>query len=401
MYLDPEAVVTPIAPAPGIAPGRGRRALARLGGLRIVRPPGAHGPIGLDISQEHLNLVQFDTGGAAPSLRAVAALPLPVERDLLLADRRGFRRLLREALRSAAFRGRTVVTCMPPTQVRLSMLTYKCRSEGSDAAAVAEQARERLGADAADWLVDYLPVRTRGEGEGERAALLAAARFEHVLDYLELLRHAGLTVGALEVGPAAVARAVTASHNGHDEDNVLTVNFGRERSYLTVFSGRRLILDREIAFGENALVATVAVGLETERDEAHALLGRYGLGTTASHVALAVGEETGDDGIAATLSDILRARLLELRDEIGKAALYAASHTRGAGIRTVLLLGGVARWPHIAEALGALLDLPVAIMDPLSSLPASPSVQLPADVGVLAGLTGATGCALRGSTPRA
>ena len=40
-------------------------------------------------------------------------------------------------------------------------------------------------------------------------------------------------------------------------------------------------------------------------------------------------------------------------------------------------------------------------MDPLSSLPAADGVTLPADAGVLSGLTGATGCALRGATARA
>ena len=35
-------------------------------------------------------------------------------------------------------------------------------------------------------------------------------------------------------------------------------------------------------------------------------------------------------------------------------------------------------------------------MDPLSTLPACEGVKLPADAGLLSGLTNATGCALRG-----
>ena len=400
MYLNPdqtslERLATPPEEA---VPARRRRAFDLLAGLRLPRVAGRSGPIGLDLTQEHLNLVQFDAVDGQALLRAVAAVPLPQERETLLADPRGFARLLREARGAGAFRGRQVVTCMPPTLVRLSMVSYRYKGEGSDAQAVAELARERLGADVDDCVVDFLPVRSRGEHDGERAALLAAARREDVLAYLELLRHAGLRVQALDIGPAAVARAVTMAHDGHDEDNVLTVNFGRERSYLTVFSGRRLILDREIALGANAISETVATGLDMRPAEAVELLTRYGLAGSARHAALQIGAAADDDGISATLSDILRGRLLELRDEIGKAALYAASHTRGAGIRAVLLLGGVARWPRFAPALGVVLDLPVAIMDPLSSLRSAPGVKLPADAGVLSGLTAATGCALRGST---
>ena len=139
MYLNPdqtslERLATPPEEA---VPVQRRRAFDLLAGLRLPRVAGRSGPIGLDLTQEHLNLVQFDAVDGQALLRAVAAVPLPQERETLLADPRGFARLLREARGAGAFRGRQVVTCMPPTLVRLSMVSYRYKGEGSDAQAVA------------------------------------------------------------------------------------------------------------------------------------------------------------------------------------------------------------------------------------------------------------------------
>lgn len=397
MSAEPDHVIEPTTASVAVPPVTAERGRAPdlLRRLRGAPAPARVGPIGLEVTQEHLNLVQFDGSGERPRLRALAVLPLPLEREALLADPRRFTRLLREARALGGFKGRATVSCLPPTLLKLSLVSYRLKGEESDAEAVMAVAHERFGAEVADLVIDFLPVRTRGEGEGDRAALLAAAPRGDVLDYLEVLRGAGLQVSALDVGPAAVARAVAAIHHGDDDDNVLTVNFARDSSYLTVFSGRRLILDREVSLGQSSLVGAVANGLDTSDSEALELLNLYGVRAGAASGAAWAGD-ADDEQIAGTLTDILRPRMLELRDELGKAALYAASHTRGAGIREVLLLGGVARWPHIAGLLGGVLDLPVAIMDPLSALPLREGVCLPADAGLLSGLTNATGCALRG-----
>ncbi len=398
--MNAEARLEPNESLPRRAGARRGRAFDLLARLRGRTVPVRHGPIGLEVTQQHLNLVQFDHDGERPLLRALAVSPLGIERDALLAEPRRFARLLREARAAGGFKGRAVVSCLPPALLKLSLVGYRLKPHESDAEAVMTLVRERFGAESVDLVVDFLPVRTRGEGDGDRAALLAAARRGDVLDYLELLRGAGLEVAALEVGPAAVARAVTAGHEGDSDANVLTVNFARDCSYLTVFSGRRLILDREVSLGEADLLGAVATGLDVPEREALVLLNRHGV--HAASVAGASWAGGGDDlQIAATLTDILRPRLLELRDELGKAALYAASHTRGAGIREVLLLGGVARWPRIAALLGVVLDLPVAIMDPLAALPVRDGLAVPDDPGLLSGLTNAVGCALRGLGARA
>ena len=268
-----------------------------------------------------------------------------------------------------------------------------------------DAARERLGERLEDWVIDFLPVRTRAEAEGERAALLAASRREDVVAYLELLRAAGLEVAALDIGPASVARVVTATRDGSVDDNVLTVNFGEDGSFLTVFSGRRLILDREVSLGQRALLETVARGLDVSASEADELLQRYGL---LPQLSAPPGGEPAE--VSATVTEILRPRLLELRDEIAKAALYAASQTRGGSIAQVLLLGAAARWPRLDALLGSVLKLPEGALTAaaMACVVAGAVVlagalaagQRPTDPGLLSGLTNASGCALRGFTAR-
>jgi hypothetical protein len=67
----------------------------------------ASGEIGLDLSNERANLVQFDNSAGGPLIRAAASLPYPCPRDQLLADPRQFKALIRQARSEHAFTGRS------------------------------------------------------------------------------------------------------------------------------------------------------------------------------------------------------------------------------------------------------------------------------------------------------
>lgn len=346
---------------------------------------GGAGPIGLDIGHECLNLMQLRRASDGRiTLKASACLRHAAGRDSLLAEPAVLKARLAEAMHRQAFAGRKVVTALPAQQVRILPVHYDTSGGRSDAAAITQVLRERLGKDLSAYVIDFMPVRGEADAN-ERIALAAVAQRDDVIAHLELLRKAGLEVLALEIRPAAIRRLIAARAQPESRNNEIVITSGASASYLTVVSGRRLLQDMEVSFGEQAMLSQIATALQVTPEEALSLVLRYGLDAGRS--------QADADDIAATLVQIIKPRLLRLVDEINRVLIYTASETRGASVDCIHLLGSLARWPGIESLLQSMLEIPVQILnDPLGLFPRN---------GGGRELAIATGLALRGMNPDA
>jgi type IV pilus assembly protein PilM len=354
-------------------------------------------PIGVDFAAQRLNMLQIEGAGEVPLVRAAVSLPYPVERAQLLADPRRLKGFVREALASGAFAGRRVVAALAPSEVRILPLTVHVPAGHSEQQAVAKVVRDQLGAAAADSIVDYYQVRSIDSSSPEKQVLAAVAASSDVMAYLEALRSAGLDPVALDIGPAAIARLLAALQVDYDH-SILLINFGVSKSYLTVIWGRRLMLDREIEFGETQLVDKLARALGLAPDIALALLREHGIGNpdrAPQHQGGALPAQQ-QLNIGRTIREILYQEFAALAEELVRTQVYIASRTRGHALSQVYLNGSVARYPHIRQRMEELVHLPVEVLDPFKAFRAAPSFTPSSTVAH--GIALAAGLALRGRT---
>jgi len=357
-----------------------RQAAGFLSGLARPR----YGAIGLHMAREAIHLVQLDThAGRVTAVRGWASVPLPAGDNMIESPKR-LGLLLRKALVSGGFKGRRVVTAMPHGKVRMHSVTYRPSRERTATEEILSLMQERLDGPLADHVLDFLPVRD-GTADGERLALVAVSRRDDVISYLELLRRTGLEVVALEVGPAAIRRLACAMSPSGEPENVLVINTGESASFMTMISGRRLLFDQEIDFGERKLIELVATSLDMPEQIVHDVVASGGLDAAS-------GRGLRDVNLASAIVEILRPELKRLVAEIERGFLYAASETRGSRTRRVYLVGSLARWPGADRQLAAIARMPVTnIPDPISVLaPEVPTQAIP-EIAV------ATGLALRGA----
>jgi len=348
----------------------------------------ALGPIGLDLAQEKLHLVQMERAGSGLNIRAFASLPYPGGREELLASPKALRALLREALGSQTFKGKRVVTSLPGRGTRLINLSYRAAPGGDDAEAIVQGVLGRTGASAEELVIDYLPIRQPEKGAEERTALAAVARREEVVAYLDLLAAAGLEVSALDLGPAALKRLVMSADREGEHPTVLLVNFGRENSYLTVIAGQRLILDREISLGEEELSKRLGRGLGMEPGQALKLLYNYGFARG--------GAKAQEQEILESIAAILKPVFLEFVDEVNKVQLYTSAEMHGLIVSRVYLIGGLARCPGIDAFLARQLGLPAAILSPFEHFRVRSEDAMLVALNDPASIALAAGLALRG-----
>jgi Tfp pilus assembly PilM family ATPase len=207
--------------------------------------------------------------------------------------------------------------------------------------------------------------------------LVAATPEEPVLERLECLRRAGLEVEAMEIAPMAVRRLVAGFASDpidlQSGDIALVLRMRGASTELTLLSGQRLLLYREIGIGTDAIVQAVAKGLDSELEAARDLLALYGVGLGAGLPGPSDSFGSSDEirlpgdaeEVCGTLREIVRPSLRALVEQAHKAISYAAFQTRGTSIDKVYLLEGGASCPGFESLLAEMLHLPVEFLRPL------------------------------------
>ncbi len=359
------------------------------------------GPIGVDFSLEAVHLVQLEAAtGEPPEVRARASLAYDCPRKEILGNLYQFRPLIKRALASDRFVGRKAVVAMPSGMFRTMSINYQAASgPDQEAAAILKVMRDRLDGDLSDYVLDYMPVKSRSKSD-ERLALVAVSEQEPVVEFLELLRKARLDVQALEIGPVAISRLAGALSMERGSENILVINSGRRASYLTLISGDNVLFDQEVAFGENTLIRQAADTLDMPEEMARDLVLRTGLQSGDSDGS--VDATISEAGLVSTIAEILKPQFLQLVGEIKRVCLYAAAETRGGGVSQMYLLGSIARWPGSDALLSELTRNNVAkIPDPLALFPSSTGSTPKSTSSSAPEIVVATGAALRGMSHHA
>ena len=317
-----------------------------------------YGPIGIDFTASGIRLVQFCKRDHGLEISACASVPLDDARALTKKTRA----LLRKALRKHGFVGREVVSCLQPEQVKILMISYLHQSGKSDEEMIVERVSERVEDDISNYVIDYLMVRPQVKDGKERSVLVAMAQRDKVVSYLEQLRKAGLRVKVLEIEPTAIHRLVLMKHGNDHKANLMTVSIGYAQTYITVLSGRRLIYERDINFGEQQLIELLCKELELDENEARTML------IKDEQAAMDTSQDEYSISIADALYGVLKPLFLELVEDINRALIYAASETRGMPVEHVYLTNVVATWRGIDKFIDSLIEVPVSVLVPFEGI---------------------------------
>ncbi|MCU7871317.1 MAG: pilus assembly protein PilM [Candidatus Thiodiazotropha sp. (ex Lucinoma borealis)] len=326
-----------------------RKAASSMANMKSV------GPIGMDIGIGAIHLCQLKPlDSDRYSVVAKAIIPFSGTREEVLTSPKRFKKLLLDGIKKKGFYGRKIVTVMPPDKLKITLVTYKSNAHDVDQE-ILRMLSSRVDGDVTDYLIDYLPVRSN-PGEDDNLALVAIARRDHVMDYLQVITKSGFEVSALDIGPAALKRLISALYNKDKPETVLVINAGWKKSYLTIISGRRLLFDQQVDFGETLLVEHLSKTLELPENVSRELVFDHGLAN--AHGKLEKFGMVSDGEISHTLVEILKPIFSKLVEEINRTLIFTASETHGSPVSRVCLLGSIARWPDVGSLLRDLIDIP-------------------------------------------
>jgi Tfp pilus assembly PilM family ATPase len=317
-------------------------------------------PIGIDIGETAIRGAQlrrssegFIITALAQADRAAGASGRPKSPE---APEQLFSRLLA----NAGFKGRAVITALNPPEVEFHVLEVPqaALEGGENADNVIHWEIGRLTSLPADqvetrhWL---LPSRAGGAAN----AIGVSARRDAVMAQLEMCTRGRVRCSCLDTGATALNRFGRLLKPWGDNEIWGLLDLGSRQSRLILCLGQSPILIRHTGEGGHSWTERIAEALQISLSAAEI--------QKKSHGVAVVGRREGRDGAASASHDevamllmgALRGELNELAGEIKRSYEYVLSSYPGRRAGDLVLVGGGASMPNLAELLSGTLGITV------------------------------------------
>jgi len=214
--------------------------------------------------------------------------------------------------------------------------------------------------------------------EGEKAAMIVAAKLEGVRAVTDAVRSAGLKPVQVDVSPIAVVNALKFVDPGLAGCSVV-LDVGAKTTNLIILEGEK-IYNRSIPVAGNTITKEIAQTFGCSFEEAEQLKLERG------YVALG-GVTEDEDEVSDRVSKVIRTVLTRLHAEISRSINFYRSQQGGSAPARLFLTGGSSRLPQLAEFFQESLQVEVAFLNPFTRVALGSKVDrtgLENDVFVLA-----------------
>ena len=296
-------------------------------------------PIGLDVGDHGVRLMQLSSRGGALSATAAAQARLP---EGLKPQSEAYHAAVGEAIGRALaegkFTGNRVVSALPSSSMQCKNLRLPAMPADELAAAVQWEAADRFGFGDQQTAAQFLVAGDVRQGEEERQEIiLLAARLGFVEAHVEALTRHGLRPRAVDAAPAALARLIAAQPDASPDNAQVLIDLGESATKILIVRDGTVVFYKPIEIGGAQLDSALSGALQVPLDEAR-----------RRREAL----ETAEADEARRTLAALESSLADLGREIGLCLRYYGVTFRGARPETARLIGGAASEP-LAKALGS------------------------------------------------
>jgi len=215
--------------------------------------------------------------------------------------------------------------------------------------AVRMEAEQYIPAPLSDLYIDHSPIRQSASGKDELFIVAAPKRI--VDSYVTFSRMLGLEPILLETSISASVRIF-----GRDKQNdvpAILIDFGSESADITVYD-KELVVTGTVPCGGETFTRLIADALHVTPREAETIKSKYGLNLSKKQ-----------EHIRAALEPTLLTLLKEIRRTM---RYYEERNGKDHAVGQVVMIGGGASMPGLADYLTSSLRLPVRTLDPTTYL---------------------------------
>lgn len=315
--------------------------------------------VGLDIGANSIKLVKLDHGKDGHSVAAIGIRELPPEAIVAdeIRDREAVIFNIQSLIDQTDPRIKDVVVSISGHGVITDKFTIDKKTGPEAEQAILFETEQRAPFDVDDVSLDYHIVRT-DEDANKMDVLLVAARKEFLHQYLELIQDCGLRPVVVDNDALAILNAYEANYEVDASRVTALVNIGHDVTNVTYLVDGLFDSTRDVSTGT--------------REIANAVQREFRLNPELTAKALK-GEmaESVDQ-------DMLKATIISATDElisgVELAFSYFKSQSKVECIDWIVLSGGGALVPYMAEFLQSKLSIPLEIANPLRNIDYDPEL---------------------------
>jgi type IV pilus assembly protein PilM len=315
--------------------------------------------VGIDIGSTALRAVEIaNPDKARPTVLRYFEVPLPVGavHHGEVADQAAVTACLKQLWSKGGFKTKAVVLGLGNQRVLVRDLTVPMASLKVIRESLPFQVQDQLPVPVAEAQLDFYPTSGETGPDGPTASgLLVAARKEALLGNVAAVRHAGLLTTDVDLIPFALCRVLL--RRGEGEGCTAIIDVGASTASIVIAKDGVPQFVRLIPTGGLDLTVALAARLAVSIDDAEKLKRNVGLRSLRDvpehqHEALRVIHELS----------------MELLDSLRNTVTYFLKTRPHESIGRIILTGGGAELPGLAEALGEMTRLDVVMADPFEDL---------------------------------
>jgi type IV pilus assembly protein PilM len=261
--------------------------------------------------------------------------------------------------------------------VIVKKITMNRLSDEDAQQAVYWEAEQHVPYDINDVSLDFEILGPAPNDPKQMQVLLVAAKKDMVLSFGDLIREAGLQPLIVDVDSFAVQNAIEANYEFGPEEVVAILNIGSEITNIDITMGGVPYFTKDLQLGGNVFVEATQRKFNLSQSEAAAVV----RGESSAGLEVVPVIEHACEGLAVALE---------------RAQAYLRTAGEAGSVTRIMLCGGSALTPGLAEFLSRRFGVPAEIANPLARVEYDPSLFAGQDVLKVAPLlTVGIGLALR------
>jgi type IV pilus assembly protein PilM len=347
--------------------------------------PRKHRPVlGLDITPSSIKLIELAMSGGQYSVDSYAAEPTPQnamnEKAIVDADAIG--EAIARAVRRSGARTKEVAIAISGDAAITKIIQMPRNLKDSDLEAQVEmQADQYIPFPMDEVAYDFEVLGTSEKDQDSVDVLLVATRSENVEQRRAAVVAAGLTARIVDVEAFALENACKLmTHqmpDGGIDRSIAVADFGASTTTFSVLRNLKIVYTRDFNFGGNQLTEEI--------------MRTYGLSLEEA------GRAKKEGGLPANFqTDVLDPFIDDMTQQISRSLqFYLASGSGREQPEKILLCGGCANIPGVAEVVQSRIGVPAERGDPLGQMKLSSRARAQAVQRDATALLTACGLALR------
>jgi|SRR5579872_1825683 len=305
--------------------------------------------LGVDIGTDNIKIAQITSKDNVHTLDTYGVVNVSFKIDDMVEDNiTKTANVLKNLIEKAEVTTRKVVASLPNSTVFTSIIEMPKMSDSELKTAVEFEAKKYVPLPMSELTLSWVILEKLSDGKS--TVLITAVPNNILRSYMQIFQIAKLEPVALEIEALALIRSVV----GDDKGNNLLVDIGARSTHLNIIERGNLVLARSVPIGGETITTKIAENLKISVARAEQFKKDFGINQASL--------------IPETIKPILQAMKTEAKQ------LQSIYQARGKKFDKILLAGGGANLPGLAEFLGD-LGPKVFLGDPLSRLTFDPGLK--------------------------